>query len=154
MGQNSMRGFASVWRGWGQRAARKSTQLEHPDLVSFPCPNCGDGIPNFSVLIHFGPYWTTVPFRCPGCRSLLCVPSRYRWLVLSGWTVLALAVPLALGVSPWYLWLAAVVLLWILLGLLASVYVKILFPPKIVPYDGPAPVENPNDLPLNPWRKL
>ena len=64
--------------------------------------------------------------------------------------------PAALGISPWYLWLGGAVFTWILLGFLASVYVKVLFPPKILKYDGP-PIrkifDNPDDLPINPWRK-
>jgi len=72
---------------------------------------------------------------------------------MGGSTALAFVIPSALRISPWYLWLGAVVLTWILLGFLESVYVKILFPPRIFKYTGPRIIENPNDWPLNPWRR-
>lgn len=151
--------FPSAWRTRGEWAARKSSQLAFPELVKFPCPNCGKGIPNFSVQITVGhdlngvPRW---PFHCPACQALLCVSRVYRRSVAAGAIALALVIPSVLGIRPWYFWLGAVVLSWILIGFLESVYVKVLFPPRILKYSGP-PIprilDNPDDLPINPWRK-
>ena len=145
-----------AWRGI---VARRLIQLENPDTVTFPCPNCGEGIPNFSVLIGLGRDWAGVPrapFHCPVCHALVCTSSVYRWSILGGTTVLGFVIPSVLRISPWYFWLGAAILSWIVLGFLASVWVKVLFRPKVVKYEGP-PIprifENPDDLPINPWRK-
>jgi len=151
--------FLASARAWRERATRKLFQLEHPDAVTFACPVCGEGIPNFRVLIYLGRDWNGVPrapFHCPACRALLCTSSVYRRSVEAWTTGLAFMIPSALRISPWYLWLGAVALSWVLLTLLSSVYVKVLFPPKILKYDGPEIPkipDNPDDLPINPWRK-
>jgi len=51
-----------------------------------------------------------------------------------GCGVLSLAVCSILAVWSWLLFLAAVVSLWILLGFVSGVYVKIIFPPAIMRY--------------------
>lgn len=153
--------FVSVCRNWGERARRKSLQLAFPDLVTFPCPVCGRGIPNVAVRIDLGHNYRNGlplgPFHCWACNALLRTSSAYRWYVLVGTTGLAFFIPWALRVGPWYLWLGAFALSWVLLTLLSGAYVKILFPPKILRYDGP-PIprilDNPDELPINPWRKL
>jgi len=138
----------------------KVIQLEHPDAVTFPCPCCGERIPNFSVPINSGRDWNGVPrapFHCPACRTVLCTSDAYRRWFDFWWVALAFIIPSVLRIGPWYFWLGAVVVSWVLLGFLASVYVKVLFPPKILRYDGPRIPEipkDPNDLPINPWRKL
>ena len=151
--QTKARNFPTVPRTWRERSARKLIQLQHPDAVTFACPNCGEGVLNFSIPIHFGTDWTWVPFHCPACQSVLYVSSTYRWSVLGGLTALALVVPSVLQISSWYLWLGAAILSWSGLALLASVYVKVIFPPRILKYDGPDISDDPNDLPINPWRK-
>jgi hypothetical protein len=144
--------FASDCIDLWHRIGRKLFELKHPDLVTLPCPICGQGIPNFSVLIHFGPDWAVVPFPCPSCGTLLCVPSGYRWWTLAGWTALALVIPCVLRIKQWYFWLAAAALSWNLLAALESVYVRILFPPRILRCDPPLR-RDPNDLSIKPWRK-
>ena len=150
---SKIRELITYARSWRNQIKRKLFRLEQPNAVTFACPKCGEGIPNFNVVIHFGEDWTTIPFRCSRCRTLLCVPSSYRWSLLIWCTVLAFVIPWLLGISPWYYWLGATVLSWCLLGFATSVYVKIFFSPPIVVYDGPDLLEDPNDLPLNPWRK-
>jgi hypothetical protein len=120
----------------------KLKQLMYPATVKFKCPNCEGGIGYFDVVIYFGERWTKLPFRCSTCGSLLCVSSAYSWSVLLGCSLLALAVPSALRIGPWLLWLGAVILLWFVLGSLAGAYMKVLFPPKIIRY-------YPDDLSLN-----
>lgn len=148
-----IRQILAVSRKWRQAASRKFTQLQYPNLVTFKCPACGGDIPNFAALIHFGEGWTRVPFGCPACGSRLCVSSTYSWSVLIGSSALALAVPFVFGIGPWILWLGTAVLSWIVLGFLTSVYVKVLFPPKIIRYEGLDGPRASNDLSLNLWRK-
>jgi hypothetical protein len=137
----------------------KLMQLKHPDAVAFGCPSCGERIPNFSVPISLGHDWNSVPrapFHCPACRTLLCTSSVYRRSAEAVTTALAFFIPSALRIGPWYFWIGAVALSWVLLTLLSSVNVKVLFPPNILKYEGP-PIprilDNPDDLPINPWRK-
>lgn len=112
----------------------KLQNLLYPAGVKFKCPNCDRAIAYYDVAIHFGERCTTTPFRCSTCRFELCVSRAYSWSVMIGWTLLALAIPSALRIGPWFLWLGAVALLWIILGSLAGAYIKILFPPKIIRY--------------------
>jgi predicted RNA-binding Zn-ribbon protein involved in translation (DUF1610 family) len=111
--------------------ARKLIQLQHPEGVTFKCPSCNGDIANFDVLYHFESDWTVVPFACPNCGSLMHVSTLYAWSVFGGLSALALVVPVAVGIRPWYLWVATAAISWAALSLLSSVYVKVLFPPRI-----------------------
>ena len=109
-------------------------QFLYPAGVTFKCPKCGGDLAYFDVVIHFGERWSTLPFQCPTCSSQLCVTKFYSWSVFLGISLLALAIPSALRISPWFLWLGAVVLLWVILGSFAGAYVKVLFRPKVIRY--------------------
>ena len=127
----------------------KLIHLLHPDLVTFKCPSCAAGIPNFDVQFYFETGWTVAPFPCRTCGCLLCVSAIYAWSVFGSLSALALAIPLALGIGRWYLWLGTAALSWIFLCLLASVYVKVLVPPKILRCPKPSFPADRNDLSLN-----
>jgi hypothetical protein len=158
-GPTKTRVLSAAAQGWREKIARKLFELERPDAVTFACPACGQGVPNFKVKISLGRDWNGVPlapFHCLACDALLCTSGAYRWSVLCGTAALGFLIPSALRISPWYFWLGAVILSWIVLELLSSVWVKVLFPPKILKYDGPKIpkiFDNPDDLPINPWRK-
>ena len=74
----------------------------------------------------------------------------------AGLIILAGAVPLVLGIEKWWLWTVTAIVAWVILTVLASVYVKVFFPPSLVRYNGPPITDHIKeaDLPLNPWRKL
>ena|ERR1700722_16726495 len=109
--------------------------LRYPAFVAFKCPNCGGDISNFDVKIGLTAGWQKNPFQCPTCGSMLNVSRIYSWSVLTGCLWVSLAVPTLLRMSPWYLWVGSVIALWFVVGALAGIYVKILFPPKIIHCD-------------------
>jgi len=136
----------SLQRGIG---LKKLDQLLYPSAVKFRCPNCNGDIRYYDVIIYFGERWRRAPFSCSTCGSMLCVSSAYSWSVLLGWSLLALVIPSALGVRPWFLWLGTVIFLWIILGMLAGAYAKVLFPPKIMRYSPSPKPSDPDDFSLN-----
>ena len=128
---NEMRGNISLKKKAWKLLHARLRQLRYPALVEFSCPNCGKGIPNFRVNIGVGERWT---FLCPTCGCRLCLSPTYSRSVMLGCGVLSLAVCSILAVWSWLLCLAAVVPLWILLGFISGLYVKIVFPPAIMRY--------------------
>ena len=112
----------------------KLYQLRNPRLITFSCPRCGGEVPYFDVKIGFGEKWTQESFECPSCKFLLCVSRKYAWSVFCSCSLLAVAVPVLLGVSPWYLLIIAVFILVVLFASLAGAYAKVLFPPRILIY--------------------
>jgi hypothetical protein len=144
-------------RELGGRVRRKLFQLENPELFTLKCPNCASEIPNFQVTMFFedtaGGCLTAAPFKCPACGSLICISNLYARSLFVGRALLALMIPAAFRVHPWYLWLAVAVVSWIVITLLSSVHVKILFPPKLCVWSNPNFPSDQDRLSMKIWRK-
>jgi hypothetical protein len=117
--------------------------LRFPATVTFRCPKCAADIFYYDVHIHFGRRWTKAPFRCSTCRSMLSVSRTYSACVFLGCLLLAVVIPSALRIGPWYVWVVSVFVLFALIVTQAAAYVKILFPPKITTYTAP---DDPDDF--------
>jgi hypothetical protein len=117
-----------ITKNWRKQASL----ILDPGRLKFACPNCGGAIAGYLVNIGFGERWTRAAFECPTCRCLLCVTSRYAWLVFGGTLSLAVAIGVLLGVHPWFLLFPAVALIQLLLAMLVGQYLKVIFPPKII----------------------
>jgi hypothetical protein len=123
---------------------RNLSQLYNPTIYfEFECPNCAAAIPYLNVKIDFKTGYKTNEFECSACRISLCVSRSYAWCVLVGTLAALVAIILALkalNVRPWWILVVAALVLWKIVGMLESVYLKWLFPPKIEYYypDGPS----------------
>jgi predicted RNA-binding Zn-ribbon protein involved in translation (DUF1610 family) len=135
------------------RIREKLSQLESPELFTLKCPNCGTEIANFKVTIYLETGSTPAPFSCPACGSLICVSSLYARSVFLGLLALAFMIPATFSVHPWYLWFGVGAVSWIVLCLLSSVYVKVLFPPKLLVWSNPNFPSDQDKLSLKIWRK-
>ena len=117
---------------------RNLSQLYNPTIYfEFECPKCSSAIPYRSVRINFKNGYKTQEFECSTCGSVLCVSRFYAWCVFIGTVAALLAIVLALSamnVRPWWLLALAALILWTIVGILESMYLKWLFPPKIEYY--------------------
>jgi hypothetical protein len=125
-------------------------RFDNPELFTLKCPNCASEIPNFRVTMFFEEtgFLEAAPFTCPACESLICISNLYARSLFVGRALLALMIPAAVRVHPWYLWLCVAVASWIVITLISSVYVKILFPPKLRVWPKPKFPSDRDDLSL------
>jgi hypothetical protein len=103
---------------------------------TFKCPLCNAEIPYFDVNISLGRYWKQETFQCRTCKYILCVPKTYAWAVTGGGILASILIPLLLGIRPWILFLVVVLLGQFIVGMLAAWFIKVFFPPKILPFYG------------------
>jgi hypothetical protein len=111
---------------------RNLSQLYNPTkYFQFECPKCGSAIPYLDVRIGFGLGYRTNTFECSACKSLLCVSRIYLWFVFLGIVGFSLAITAALRLHIWWLFGVVALVASQIVALLAGLYVKWLFPPKI-----------------------
>jgi hypothetical protein len=113
---------------------RHLQQLYDVRTFTFKCPDCGATVPYFDVKIGFKLRYETDSFECTNCKSLLCVSRTYAWAVFLGTMGVAVGVVEVLKVRPMWLFAVTALLAWVLVSMIAGIYVKWLFPPRILHY--------------------